>query len=98
DFHVTGVQTCALPIWLKLPDGHGIWPAVWMLGTNINEVGWPASGEIDNMEYVGREPHTIYSSLHTPANHAGNASSKKTVIKDIRSEERRVGKEWRMRQ
>src|SRR5690606_15964628 len=68
---------------LKLPEGHGIWPAVWMLGTNIGEVGWPASGEIDIMEYVGREPHTIYSSLHTPANHGDNASSQKTYLEDI---------------
>lgn len=68
---------------LKLPEGHGIWPAVWMLGTNISEVGWPASGELDLMEYVGREPNTIYSSLHTPASHGDTENSKKTVIEDI---------------
>lgn len=68
---------------LKLPQGHGIWPAVWMLGTNIGEVGWPASGEIDLMEYVGREPHTIYSSLHTPASHGETENSKKTYMEDI---------------
>ncbi|HSJ11432.1 MAG TPA: glycoside hydrolase family 16 protein [Gillisia sp.] len=76
-------QYGTIEVRLKLPRGHGIWPAVWMLGTNINEVGWPASGEIDIMEYVGREPHTIYSSLHTPANHGDNASSQKTFIEDI---------------
>lgn len=68
---------------LKLPEGHGIWPAVWMLGVNIGQVGWPASGEIDLMEYVGREPHHIYSTLHTPGNHGDNANSHKTVIDNI---------------
>lgn len=67
----------------KLPKGSGIWPALWMLGSNIDEVGWPTSGEIDLMEYIGRKPHTIYNSLHMPAYHGDHASSKKTVVKRI---------------
>ena len=40
-----------------VPSGPaGLWPAFWMLGTNIGEVGWPQSGEIDIMEYVSRIP------------------------------------------
>jgi beta-glucanase (GH16 family) len=38
---------------IKLPYGQGIWPAFWMLGININNVGWPACGEIDIMEMIG---------------------------------------------
>lgn len=76
-------QYGTIEVRVQLPQGNGIWPAVWMLGTNINEVGWPASGEIDLMEYVGREPNTIYSSLHTPASHGDTENSKKTVIEDI---------------
>lgn len=76
-------QYGTIEVRLKLPAGHGIWPAVWMLGTNIDEVGWPRSGEIDIMEYVGREPNTIYSSLHTPASHGDTENSQVTVIENI---------------
>ena len=44
-----------------------------MLGENIGEVGWPASGEIDIMENVGREPSVLHASLHGPGFSAGNS-------------------------
>lgn len=44
---------------LKIADGQGIWPAFWMLPDNFNERQWPAGGEIDIMEYIGREPHLV---------------------------------------
>ncbi|MBW4360186.1 glycoside hydrolase family 16 protein [Flavobacterium taihuense] len=50
----------------KLPTGVGTWPAVWMLGSNIGSVGWPACGEIDILESVGKEPNVNHSSLHSP--------------------------------
>jgi beta-glucanase (GH16 family) len=58
----------------KLPMGRGLWPAVWMLGTNIGEVGWPVCGEIDIMENVGFNPDVIHANIHTKAyNHvSGN--------------------------
>jgi len=48
----------------KLPAGKGVWPAIWTLGTNIKEVGWPRCGEIDIMELVGKEPGIIHGTVH----------------------------------
>lgn len=48
----------------KLPKGQGIWPAIWMLGANIDQVSWPMSGEIDIMELVGHEPETVHGTVH----------------------------------
>jgi len=48
----------------KLPKGQGIWPAIWMLGKNIDEVSWPACGEIDIMELVGHEPKVSHGTAH----------------------------------
>jgi len=49
-----------------LPEGQGIWPALWMLGENIRSVGWPRCGEIDIMEVVGHEPGTLHGTVHYP--------------------------------
>jgi len=57
---------------IKLPRGQGIWPAFWMLGSNIGSVGWPQSGEVDIMENIGREPGTNHGSLHGPGYSGGN--------------------------
>lgn len=51
----------------KLPTGVGIWPAIWMLGANIDKVPWPACGEIDIMENVGFDPDTIHGNIHSQA-------------------------------
>ena len=59
---------------IRVPDGAaGLWPAFWMLGTNINEVGWPQSGEIDIMEYVSRNPNEIFGTIHGPGYSGGAA-------------------------
>jgi beta-glucanase (GH16 family) len=47
-----------------LPNGQGIWPAIWMLPTDEDFGGWPKSGEIDIMEMVGHEPATIHGTVH----------------------------------
>ncbi len=55
----------------KLPKGKGVWPAIWTLGNNIGEVGWPDCGEIDIMEYWGHNPASIHANVHTgDYNHA----------------------------
>ena len=67
----------------KLPVGHGIWPAFWMLGQNISQVGWPKSGEIDILEYIGREPHMVFTTLHTQDSHGNSINTKKTSFPNI---------------
>ncbi|WP_088341076.1 glycoside hydrolase family 16 protein [Robiginitalea sediminis] len=59
-----------LEIRAKIPEwkGKGIWPALWMLGSNIGQVGWPECGEIDMMEYVSYDPGKVHFSIHSPAN------------------------------
>jgi len=49
----------------KLPQALGTWPAIWMLGQNIKQVGWPACGEIDIIEHVGYMPDTMHFNAHT---------------------------------
>ena len=51
---------------IKIPFGQGMWPAFWMLGDDIDKVGWPACGEIDIMENIGKEPSMIHGSIHGP--------------------------------
>ena len=49
---------------MKLPYGQGIWPAFWMVGDI--DASWPAIGEIDILEHIGKEPKTIYATVHAP--------------------------------
>ena len=57
----------------RLPQGQGIWPALWMLGENFPTVGWPSCGEIDIMELIGHEPATTHGTVHWE--HNGNNAS-----------------------
>jgi len=47
-----------------LPKGVGMWPAIWMLGSNIDKVSWPNCGEIDIMESIGYDSSMIYMTIH----------------------------------
>jgi beta-glucanase (GH16 family) len=51
---------------IQIPRGQGLWPAFWMLGDNCAEVGWPACGEIDIMENIGKEPRRVHGTVHGP--------------------------------
>lgn len=64
----------------KLPAGSGTWPALWMLGSDISTAGWPACGEVDVMEHIGREPARIHCSIHSPSSF-GNTTN--TAIKNV---------------
>jgi len=61
---------------IKLPWGPGIWPAFWMLGSDLETVPWPQCGEIDIMEYRGQEPNIIHGSVHGPGYSGGAAITK----------------------
>jgi glycerophosphoryl diester phosphodiesterase len=56
----------------KQPSGGGVWPALWMLGENIDAVDWPNCGEIDIMEYAGNRPEKITCALHHPGHYGAN--------------------------
>lgn len=66
----------------KIPTGRGFWPAIWMLGTNRRQAGWPRCGEIDIMENVGFDPDVIHGTVHTGAyNHVRKtARGAKTLV------------------
>lgn len=70
----------------KLAGGGGTWPALWMLGSNFNTVGWPKCGEIDIMEYVGNNPGTVQSALHTPSSSGNTVNVQSTDISNETTE------------
>ncbi len=80
----------------KLPNGVGTWPAIWMLPTDWEYGGWPASGEIDIMENVGYDEDTVLATAHTlKYNHSiGTQTSGKIYLPSADTEFHVYGLEW----
>jgi beta-glucanase (GH16 family) len=56
---------------IKLPSGRGLWPAFWMEGADIDQVNWPASGEIDVIEVNDKKPDLVEAFAHAPEENYG---------------------------
>jgi beta-glucanase (GH16 family) len=69
---------------IKTPTGSGIWPAFWMLGSNIKDVSWPQCGEIDIMEQKGGFSNITYGSLHGPGYSGGQAITTPFALQNSR--------------
>lgn len=69
---------------MRLPYGQGVWPAFWLLGANIDEVGWPQTGEIDIMEYRGQNPTVILGTVHGPGYSAAESITKSYALENDR--------------
>ena len=80
-----GVKFGRIAVRMKIPRGQGMWPAFWMLGDNIKSAGWPACGEIDVMENIGKEPSTVHGTIHGPGYSGSKGISYKYSLPDGRS-------------
>jgi beta-glucanase (GH16 family) len=90
----------------KLPFGVGTWPALWMLGKNINEDGaywdnegfdtssWPACGEIDIMEHWGNNQNYVSSATHTPSSSGATINNGGQVIPSVSTDFHIYALEW----
>ncbi len=65
-----------------LPSGTGIWPAIWLLGSNIDQVGWPLCGEIDMMEFAGKNPNQVHTTMHTQDSHGNSKNTAIATVQD----------------
>lgn len=80
----------------KVPSGRGTWPAIWTLGTNIGEVGWPACGELDILEHVGHDAGVVHANVHTRGfNHTrGNGRGARLTVPDAATAFHVYALEW----
>ncbi len=80
----------------KLPVGLGTWPAIWLLGSSLPSVGWPACGEIDIMEHLGRNPGWIHASTHSKKHYfkSGNQLTSITYVPEPDRDFHLYAAEW----
>ncbi len=78
----------------KLPAGVGTWAATWMLGDNFSTVSWPACGEIDIMEHLGRQLNKIYGTLHHPGHSGANGDGSTLTISNATTAFHKYALEW----
>ncbi|MFM6954263.1 MAG: family 16 glycosylhydrolase [Sphingobacteriaceae bacterium] len=78
----------------KLPQGGGTWPALWMLGNNIDTAGWPNCGEIDIMEHKGNDLNRIFGTLHYPGHFGGSADGATRVISNASTDFHVYSLDW----
>ena len=78
----------------KCPRGAGMWPAVWLMGENIEKVGWPACGEIDVMENVGYEPDKVHASVHFKGKQKNVDDTATAVVEKLSDEFHVYAMEW----
>ena len=67
----------------KLPNGEGAWPALWMLGANIQTAGWPACGEIDILEWKFANPTTVFHAIHGTGFSGENPRSVSQLVQNL---------------
>jgi beta-glucanase (GH16 family) len=86
---------------IKVPEGAGMWPAFWMLGSSFErneanpiEANWPEAGEIDIMEYVGKEPDLIYGTLHGPGYAGATGLGQRYKYEDVADDFHTYAIEW----
>ena len=85
---------CKVEVSAKLPSGLGTWPAVWMLPTDYEYGGWPASGEVDIMEHVGYDQDVIVQSVHSQKYHGGQSRGHSIRTEGVSEDFHVYGVEW----
>ena len=78
----------------KLPSALGTWPALWMLGSNQPNVGWPACGEMDIMEQKGNELNKIYGTIHYPGHSGGGGIGSTLTIANSSTQFHKYTLDW----
>ncbi|MEO9210587.1 MAG: glycoside hydrolase family 16 protein [Ginsengibacter sp.] len=78
----------------KVPAEVGTWPAIWMLGNNIDTTNWPACGEIDIMEHRGRDINKIFGTLHYPGHYGDKGNGNTKIISNATTEFHKYTLEW----